>query len=730
MRALEPDRDGYVERNGVKVHFEAFGTANGTAPAILLLPTWSIVQSRRWKMQVPYLARRFRVVTFDGRGCGRSDRPREVAGYADTEYVDDAAAVLDATGIERAVVVGISMGGGYGLRFAARYPERTLGAVFIAPAVGLADPLPARQVSDFDADLGDGEYEGWAKENRHYWLRDWPGYVEFFIPNLFTEPHSTKQIEDSIGWGLETDPETMILIEDAPYLDSGDRTRRSYARATTLDLAARVRCPCLVVQGTDDAVVHASGGRRLADALGCPIVEFEGSGHAPDARDPVRFNLLLREFVERVASREAATKTNIATAPAPVGQAGPLTWRRAQARPQRALFLSSPIGLGHALRDVAIARELRALRPDLQVDWLAQDPVTHVLAARGERILPASAWLAGESAHIESEAGEHDLRVFQAYRDMDEILLANFHVFHDVVAEEPYDLVIGDEAWDVDHFWHENPELKRTPFVWLTDFVGWLPMPDGGEREAFLTADYNAEMIGHVERFPYLRDRAIFVGEPDDLPEVDFGPGLPAVRSWTQAHFAFAGYVSGFDPSAVDRDEARAEFGYGEGEQVCLVTVGGSGVGEHLLRRVIQAHPEIERVVPGLRMVVVAGPRIDPASLGAPAGVEIHGYLDDLHRRMAAADVAVVQGGLTTTMELAALRTPFVYVPLRGHFEQQLLVPRRLGRYGAGRRLDHEDATPDAIAEAISSEMVKHTDYLPVEADGAARAAALIAGLL
>ena len=132
---------------------------------------------------------------------------------------------------------------------------------------------------------------------------------------------------------------------------------------------------------------------------------------------------------------------------------------------------------------------------------------------------------------------------------MDEILVANFMVFHDAVARASTTWSIGDEAWDVDHFLHENPELKRTAFAWMTDFVGWLPMPAGGEREAFLTADYNAEMIEHVERFPRIRDRAIFVGEPDDIVPDDFGPGLPAIRDWTERHFAFSGYVTGFDPS-------------------------------------------------------------------------------------------------------------------------------------------------------------------------------------
>ena len=211
------------------------------------------------------------------------------------------------------------------------------------------------------------------------------------------------------------------------------------------------------------------------------------------------------------------------------------TWTRALDRKRRALYISSPIGLGHAQRDVSIADELRKLHPDLEIDWLAQHPVTAVLETRGERIHPLSAELASESAHITNESSEHDLNAFQAIRRMDEILVANFMVFHDAVEEGEYDLVIGDEAWDVDHFLHENPELKRTAFAWMTDFVGWLPMPEGGDREAFLTADYNAEMIEHVERFPRIRDRAIFVGEPDDIVPDDFGPDMPNIRDVDRA---------------------------------------------------------------------------------------------------------------------------------------------------------------------------------------------------
>ena len=127
------------------------------------------------------------------------------------------------------------------------------------------------------------------------------------------------------------------------------------------------------------------------------------------------------------------------------------------------------------------------------------------------------------SRHIEDEAGEHELHVFQALRRMDEILVANFMIFQELVEDGRYDLVIADEAWDVDHFWHEHPELKRGALGWLTDFVGYLPMPEGGKPEARLTADYNAEMIEHIERYPRVRDRAIFVGNPDDIVPGTFG---------------------------------------------------------------------------------------------------------------------------------------------------------------------------------------------------------------
>ena len=403
---------------------------------------------------------------------------------------------MDATATERAVLVSLSLGAQRALLLGGRAARAGRRSRLHLPRRAARRTPPAARYYPWDEELDTDE--GWAKYNRYYWLRDYRGFLEFFFSQMFTEPHSTKPIEDCVGWGLETDAETLIATQLA----------ESLGKDAVRDLAGRVRCPVLVIQGSEDAITGPSRGIALAEATGGELVMLEGSGHGPHARDPVKVNLLLREFV--VPARP------------------PARWVRGRSRRKRALYISSPIGLGHAQRDAAIADELRRLHPDLEIDWLAQHPVTKVLEARGERIHPASAQLANESGHIESESAEHDLHCFQAIRRMDEILLANFMVFHDLVREQDYDLWIGDEAWELDYYLHENPEQKRAAYVWLTDFVGWLPMQDGGDHEAFLTADYNAEMIEHIARFPRVRDRAVFVGNADDIVPGGLRPGPAA----------------------------------------------------------------------------------------------------------------------------------------------------------------------------------------------------------
>ena len=381
------------------------------------------------------------------------------------------------------------------------------------------------------------EFEGWDKWNRGHWLANYPDFAEHFIRNIFSEPHSTKQIEDGIEWANETNGRILAnIVEAGATPPSCDVSEAMYRK---------ISCPTLIIHGDDDQIAPYANAKLIAELIGAELVTIPGGGHDPLGRIPAKCNSLIVDFLDRR-----------------LGIPAPKPPARRTKKAKRALYLSSPIGLGHGRRDIAITRELRKHHPDLQVDWLAQDPVTRLLDSCGERIHPLSARLASESRHIELESGEHDLHCFQAIRSMDEVLIANFMIFQDAVDEGDYDLVIADEAWDVDHYWHEHPELKRAKLAWFTDFVGYVPMPSGGDHEAFLTTDYNAEMIGHIESHPALRDHAIFVGNPEDIVPMSFGKDLPMMRDWVPKHFDFAGYIIGEHPDTFgSRAELRQQAG-------------------------------------------------------------------------------------------------------------------------------------------------------------------------
>ena len=283
--ARPADETGSVERDGVRIAWARFGGAERT---ILLLPTWSIVHSRMWKFQIPYLARRYRVLAFDGRGNGGSDRPATAEAYADAEFAADALAVMDATRTSRAVIVSLSAGAAWALLLAAQHPERIAGAIFLGPALPLAAPPPGTPPRiAFDDELPN--HEGWQKYNRYYWRTQYPDFVEFFFGECLSEPHSTKPIEDCVEWALETDGETLILIRDAPDLGGHEAIAA---------LARSVRCPVLVLHGSDDGIVGHRHGAALAELSSGRLVTFHGSGHIVCAREPVRTNLAIRAFLD------------------------------------------------------------------------------------------------------------------------------------------------------------------------------------------------------------------------------------------------------------------------------------------------------------------------------------------------------------------------------------------------------------------------------------------------
>jgi len=700
MRARLPDESGYaVNADGLRVYYEVFGHGDRT---ILLMPCYPIVHSRMWKGQIHYLARHFRVVTFDGVGNGLSDHPDPKSLWDPAIYPRDCLTVMDATGTRSAVLVGLCHDGVWpAITLAASDPGRVDGILAFAPGIRLGPPIAVRAEANarFDEELE--SYEGWSKQNRHYIQKNFRGFMEFFFGEMYPEPHSTKQWEDTVAYALDGRVETFLMDDAPPMVDNEEEIAA---------VCAQVRCPIVVVMGTRDSCQPFERAEQTAKLTGAEFVVLEGSGHIPMARRPIKANRMIAEFAGD----------------------GTVSWPAVHVRAgKRALLVSSPIGLGHAWRDVAIARELRRQVPGLEVEWLAQPPLTTLLAAAGEKVHPASADLAAESAHVDLEAREHELHAFQMIRRMDEILCANFGVFMDVVRQEKFDVWIADEGWEIDHFLHEEPDLKTSPYVWMADFCGFLPMPSGGEREEFLAADYNAEMIEHVDGHPGLRDLSIFIGEPGDIVARDFGRGLPSIREWTESRFKFSGYVVPFDPATLrDRIALRRELGYHPDTTLVVASVGGSAVGIHLLRRVASAFERLRGDMPDAELLMVCGPRIDPSEFSGLPGVTAVGYVHNLYLTLACCDLAVVQGGLSTTMELVANRRPFIYLPLRNHFEQNFHVAHRVQRYGGPPPTDYDEASPARLASLMRERLQGRPQYRPVEPGGAARAAGFIAPLL
>jgi pimeloyl-ACP methyl ester carboxylesterase len=500
MRAREPDVTGHVNRDGVRIYYDVYGSGPTT---ILILPTWSVLDSAHGRFQLVDLSRHYRVVTFDGRGNGRSDRPQGRTAYAGEEFVADAVAVLDATDTATAVVLACSLATHWLLRLAAEHPERVLAAIASGTNLPLAPPHDRPEAASFDEPYW--TTEGWAKFNAAYWREDYEGFLRFFFSQVWIEPHSETVIDACVANGLETTAETLI-----DTIGTNPMTADEAA-----DLIRRAECPWLVVHGDGDQLQPLARAERLAEETKGSFVTFVGAGHCSGNRDPVRFNLLIREFTEEVLGWRARR----------------WTWTRARSRSRRVVMV--PAGPGTLNRDMETAAALRQRFPDLRVEWLAAEPASSLLLLADETVHPASADLPPSPERVDD--------AFAVWRQSDEVHFLTFMILHDIAAEEPIDLVVADGAWGIDHHLHENPELKRFAYAWLTDAIGWIPEPGADERRRFLMADANAEMLEQVEHYPRIRDRALYLGEPSDLPDAHFGAELPVVSDWAARHFTFTG---------------------------------------------------------------------------------------------------------------------------------------------------------------------------------------------
>lgn len=405
------------------------------------------------------------------------------------------------------------------------------------------------------------------------------------------------------------------------------------------------------------------------------------------------------------------------------------------------LFISGSIGLGHVTRDLAIVEELRARRPGWRVVWLAADPARGVLREAGEELAPECRQFTGETDLVEELGGEYSLpltqptawlkspRLWRSFFRLWRHQRRNVAIFQKLTRREGFDLAIGDEAYEIMLELARRPALKPRRLAMLFDFVGIDAVSRSlWERVTVQMASWYGERL--VRRLPRMFDLTLMIGEEEDVEDKPFGWRQANRRELARSMVKFVGYALPFKPAEFqDRVRLKQQLGYGT-EPFIICSIGGTAVGAALLQLCGRAYPLLKKKIPHLRMVAVCGPRISPEELQLPVEIERRGYVHRLYEHLAACDLAIVQGGGTTTLELTALRRPFLYFPLADHFEQRLHVAKRIERHGAGVKLEFASTTPECLAAEVLAHIGEEAGYPPIRSDGAARAADLLVDLM
>jgi len=674
----------FVENNGVKIWYEIHGQGE---PTLIMIPGFQIVHSEAFKRAyVPFLARHMSVVTLDLRGSGKSDKPD--IGYDLETWVGDINAVIEKLGLIHFAMAGSSCGALFSILYQAKHPEQVSHLIFM-------NGYP-KMIRDKDFPYGmpketlDGVIQFWQEQPENM--------LKGFIDLLCSENYSLRTKELIWDWAHETTPEIWAKGFACSVLSDVDQYLKN------LDI------PVLIFCGKEDKVVLPGASKYMNQKIPNSVLNIiPEAGHGFIRTFP-QVNYQILNFLKPEAKKPPQKKEPDKHA--------------------KILWISSPIGLGHVRRDLEIVKLMRKKMPKLRIHWLSIDPVTTFLKENRESIHPLSEELWDESGKFESFTMGYALDATEAYWKLDKLLNNNFMVFTDAVRSDDYDLVVGDESWEIDEYLHYNLSLKNIPYVFITDFIGTTVI-DKDKKKQTHVHNVNSSWIEMRNRYPEAADLSIFIGEVDDIPDEPFGEGLPNRREWTKDHFKFCGYILPFNPSDYSNRQAiRTELGYSTSENILLVAIGSTSVGRPLIEKCIKAHEICQVKIPGMRTIILCGPRIDSNLLGKHEKVEFLPYVSDPIKYYLACDLAIIQGGLSTAMELTALNRPFLYFPLNDHFEQLVFVPYRLKRYNAGVRMNFNLTSPGDLAEAVVTNIGKPMNYYPVNTDGADKAASMILELL
>ena len=394
----------------------------------------------------------------------------------------------------------------------------------------------------------------------------------------------------------------------------------------------------------------------------------------------------------------------------------------------RMLYISGSIGLGHVTRDVAIARSLRKLNPSVQIDWLSEEPATTYLKSEGEKVLEDSSKMVhGNRLLPDPEA--YDINVMRWLAKMRKQMSTNATTIIEIARKGKYDLVVGDEAFDLTFEFLDDPSKKTFPFVMMYDCYGADQMSHN-PKDMFFTWYINRQWDKFINSHGKIADRFLFVGELEEIEDKPLGIFLPNRKTSAKKGLDFVGHILRFDAKDyADVKEIRRRLGYDDSPLI-VVTKGGTAVGRPLLDLCIAAYPHAQKRIPDLKMVVFCGPSIDPGSLKGPAGVDIRGYEPKLYEHIAASDLVITQGGHTTINETMALEKPFICFPLEHHFDQMETVRLRCEQQGAGVRMHFHQTTPEMLGESIMANLGKKVSYPAVKYNTGERAAEILSKML
>ena len=395
---------------------------------------------------------------------------------------------------------------------------------------------------------------------------------------------------------------------------------------------------------------------------------------------------------------------------------------------KKILFVSWQGGMGHITRDVAIVKELHRQNPGIEVSWIAHPLACKLLRQEGETILPESELSADYNQAVPQIIVGFRLDLMKYLALAGKAWAHNADLFRQVITKHHFDLVIGDESYEVVNAMLEGKLQLPCRMIMIEDLIGVQAMSRnplelfGAYMRNRRLANRPARLGSGVIRF--------FVGELEDVPDNPFGFRLPNRRQFAEKYYQFLGYVIRFDPAEYgDKAKIRAKLGYGK-EPLLICATGGLSAGKELLELCGKAYTILKRDIPDLRMVAVCGELFGTKPPDLPPGVELHNFIPDIYKHYAACDMAVVVGGGTTTVELTALRRQFVYFPLENQFDQQVYIADRLARQGAGIKMRFYETTPKALADVIKKNIGNEVTWPPIRTDGAEKAARLINQIL